>query len=81
IQASNDDTGQDTTGWSKSTRQKLEYERIPVINWVEGVKVALIYLKAKVYQLVIVMTETKRGVEQFFTYTNSTSVFYLIIST
>ena len=65
IQAFNDVTGQDTTDWSKSTSQKLVDERIPEINWVEGVKEALIDLKAKGYQLGIVTSDTKKGVEQF----------------
>ncbi len=60
IQAFNDVTGQDTTDWSKSTSQKLVDERIPEINWVEGVKEALIDLKAKGYQLGIVTSDTKK---------------------
>ncbi|HAR5138651.1 TPA: HAD family hydrolase [Staphylococcus aureus] len=81
IQAFNDVTGQDTTDWSKSTSQKLVDERIPEINWVEGVKEALIDLKAKGYQLGIVTSDTKKGVEQFLAHTNATSLFDLIIST
>ncbi len=79
IQAFNDVTGQDTTDWSKSTSQKLVDERIPEINWVEGVKEALIDLKAKGYQLGIVTSDTKKGVEQFLAHTNATSLFDLII--
>ncbi|MGT0185656.1 HAD family hydrolase [Staphylococcus aureus] len=79
IQAFNDVTGQDTTDWSKSTSQAgictIE------INWVEGVKEALIDLKAKGYQLGIVTSDTKKGVEQFLAHTNATSLFDLIIST
>ncbi len=78
IQAFNDVTGQDTTDWSKSTSQKLVDERIPEINWVEGVKEALIDLKAKGYQLGIVTSDTKKGVEQFLAHTNATSLFDLI---
>ncbi|HHC5896295.1 TPA: HAD family hydrolase [Staphylococcus aureus] len=81
IQAFNDVTGQDTTDWSKSTSQKLVDERIPEINWLEGVKEALIDLKAKGYQLGIVTSDTKKGVEQFLAHTNATSLFDLIIST
>ena len=81
IKESIDVTGQDTTDWSKSTSQKLVDERIPEINWVEGVKEALIDLKAKGYQLGIVTSDTKKGVEQFLAHTNATSLFDLIIST
>ncbi|MBR8876752.1 HAD family hydrolase, partial [Staphylococcus aureus] len=57
IDAFNDVTGQDTTEWSKSTSQKLVDERIPEINWVDGVEETLQELKSRGYQLGIVTSD------------------------
>ena len=65
IQAFNDVTGQRYNRLVQVNKSKLVDERIPEINWVEGVKEALIDLKAKGYQLGIVTSDTKKGVEQF----------------
>ena len=81
IAAFNDVTGQDTTEWSKSTSQKLVDERIPEINWVDGVEETLQKLKSRGYKLGVVTSDTKKGVEQFLAHTNATSLFDIIIST
>ncbi|CDR27174.1 HAD family hydrolase [Staphylococcus schweitzeri] len=81
IAAFNDVTGQDTTEWSKATSQKLVDERIPEINWVDGVEETLQTLKSRGYKLGVVTSDTKKGVEQFLAHTNATSLFDIIIST
>ncbi|MBO1199241.1 HAD family hydrolase [Staphylococcus simiae] len=81
IEAFNDVTHSDTTDWAKSTSQKLVDNREPEINWVQGVKDAILNLKQQGYKVGIVTSDTKKGVDQFLEYTNSENLFDLIIST
>lgn len=81
IEAFNQITGTDTSEWTKKESQQLVDQRVPEINWIDGVYDAIKDLRRQGYKIGIVTSDTKKGVEQFLKETNSEDAFDIVIST
>ncbi|PHK50527.1 HAD family hydrolase [Staphylococcus edaphicus] len=81
VQAFCDIAGQDVTKWAQNRSQTLVDNRIPENVLVEGMAETLETLHNQGYQMGIVTSDSKKGVEQFLEMTQFDHLFDVVIST